>query len=102
MNQKQLLRPAADASALGAPLAGFNTADAVVYLNQLEQAEAGAVLAALPLPRAVKLLEAPELQHAGELVAAMPPARAAALLGLMADTAPPTSSMSWTRTSARG
>lgn len=85
MNQKQLLRPAADASALGAPLAGFNTADAVVYLNQLEQAEAGAVLAALPLPRAVKLLEAPELQHAGELVAAMPPARAAALLGLMAD-----------------
>ncbi|ALJ29901.1 cation transport transmembrane protein [Stenotrophomonas acidaminiphila] len=85
MNQKQLLRPAADASALGAPLAEFNTADAVVHLNQLEQADAGAVLAALPLPRAVKLLEAPELQHAGELVAAMPPARAAALLGLMAD-----------------
>ncbi len=85
MNQKQLLRPAADASALSAPLAEFNTADAVVYLNQLEQADAGAVLAALPLPRAVKLLEAPELQRAGELVAAMPPARAAALLGLMAD-----------------
>jgi len=85
MNQKQLLRPAADASALSAPLAEFNTADAVVYLNQLEQADAGAVLAALPLPRAVKLLEAPELQRAGELVAAMPPARAVALLGLMAD-----------------
>lgn len=85
MNQKQLLRPAADASTLSAPLAEFNTADAVVYLNQLEQADAGAVLAALPLPRAVKLLEAPELQHAGELIAAMPPTRAAALLGLMAD-----------------
>lgn len=85
MNQKQLLRPAADASTLGAPLAQFNTADAVVHLNQLDRAQAATVLAALPLPRAVKLLEAPELQRAGELVAALPPARAAALLGLMAD-----------------
>jgi magnesium transporter len=78
MNQKQLLRPAADASTLGAPLAQFNTADAVVHLNQLDRAQAATVLAALPLPRAVKLLEAPELQRAGELVAALPPARAAA------------------------
>ncbi|SBV37229.1 Magnesium transporter [uncultured Stenotrophomonas sp.] len=85
MNQKQLLRRVADAAALSAPLAGFNTADAVVYLNHLESAQAADTLAALPLPRAVKLLEAPELQRAGELVAALPPARAAALLGLMAD-----------------
>ena len=85
MNQKQLLRPAADASTLSAPLAEFNTADAVVYLNQLERSQAAGMLAALPLPRAVKLLEAPELHDAGELVAALPPARAAALLGLMAD-----------------
>ncbi|WP_449468165.1 magnesium transporter [Stenotrophomonas humi] len=85
MNQKQLLRPVADAATLSAPLADFNTADAVEYLNTLPLSQAADTLAALPLPRAVKLLEAPELQHAGELVAALAPARAAALLGLMAD-----------------
>lgn len=85
MNQKQLLRPVADAATLSAPLADFNTADAVEYLNTLTVPLAADTLAALPLPRAVKLLEAPELQHAGELVAALAPARAAALLGLMAD-----------------
>ncbi|HDS1588399.1 TPA: magnesium transporter, partial [Stenotrophomonas maltophilia] len=85
MNQKQLLRPVADAAALAAPLANFNTADAVEFLNTLELARAAETLAALPLPRAVKMLEAPELHRSGELVAALPPARAAALLGLMAD-----------------
>lgn len=85
MNQKQILRPVADAATLSAPLADFNTADAVEYLNTLALSPAAETLAALPLPRAVKLLEAPELQRAGELVAALPPARAAALLGLMAD-----------------
>ena len=85
MNQKQLLRPVADAATLSAPLADFNTADAVEYLNTLSLPQAADTLAALPVPRAVKLLEAPELQHAGELIAALPPARAAALLGLMAD-----------------
>jgi len=85
MNQKQLLRPLADAARLTAPLSGFNTADAVVYLNALELPLAAQTLAALPLPRAVKLLEAPELARGGELVAALPLARAAALLGLMAD-----------------
>ncbi len=85
MNQKQLLRPAADAATLSAPLAGFNTADAVEYLNTLELPRAADTLAALPLPRAVKMLEAPELHRSGELVAALSPARAAALLGLMAD-----------------
>ena len=85
MNQKQLLRPVADAATLSAPLADFNTADAVEYLNTLGLPQAADTLAALPVPRAVKLLEAPELQHAGELIAALPPARAAALLGLMAD-----------------
>lgn len=85
MNQKQMLRPAADAATLAAPLAGFNTADAVEYLNTLLLSRAVELLGALPLPRAVKLLEAPELQRAGDLVAALPPARAAALLGLMAD-----------------
>ena len=85
MNQKQMLRPVADAAATAAPLANFNTADAVEYLNTLPTAAAVELLAALSLPRAVKLLEAPELQRAGDLVAALPPARAAALLGLMAD-----------------
>jgi len=85
MNQKKLLRPLADAARLTAPLANFNTADAVVYLNALELPLAAQTLAALPLPRAVKLLEAPELTRGGELVAALPLARAAALLGLMAD-----------------
>ncbi|GAB3066537.1 magnesium transporter [Stenotrophomonas tumulicola] len=85
MNQKQMLRPAADAATLASPLANFNTADAVEHLNTLGQHRAAELLAALPLPRAVKMLEAPELQHAGKLVAALPAARAAALLGLMAD-----------------
>ncbi len=85
MNQKQLLRPVADAAALAAPLANYNTADAVEFLNTLELTRAAETLAALPLPRAVKMLEAPELHRSGELVAALPPARAAALLGLMAD-----------------
>jgi len=85
MNQKQMLRPAADAATLAAPLADFNTADAVEYLNTLPFTGAVALLGALPLPRAVKLLEAPELHRAGALVAALPPPRAAALLGLMAD-----------------
>jgi len=85
MNQKQLLRPVADAAALAAPLANYNTADAVEFLNTLELVRAAETLAALPLPRAVKMLEAPELHRSGELVAALPPARAAALLGLMAD-----------------
>ncbi|WP_164080053.1 magnesium transporter [Stenotrophomonas maltophilia] len=85
MNQKQLLRPVADAAALAAPLANYNTADAVEFLNTLELIRAAETLAALPLPRAVKMLEAPELHRSGELVAALPPARAAALLGLMAD-----------------
>ena len=70
MNQKQILRPVADAATLSAPLADFNTADAVEYLNTLALPQAAETLAALPLPRAVKLLEAPELQRAGELVAA--------------------------------
>lgn len=85
MNQKQFLRPVVDAATLSAPLADYNTADAVEYLNALTLPLAANTLAALSLPRAVKLLEAPELQHAGELIAALPPARAAALLGLMAD-----------------
>ena len=85
MNQKQMLRPAADAATLAAPLADFNTADAVEYLNTLPFTSAVALLGALLLPRAVKLLEAPELHRAGALVAALPPPRAAALLGLMAD-----------------
>lgn len=85
MNQKQLLRQPGDALALAAPLANFNTADAVEYLNTLSLLPAADTLAALPLPRAVKMLEAPELHRAGDLVAALPPARAAALLGLMAD-----------------
>lgn len=85
MNQKQFLRPVVDAATLSAPLADYNTADAVEYLNALPLPLAANTLAALSLPRAVKLLEAPELQHAGELIAALPPARAAALLGLMAD-----------------
>ena len=33
MNQKQLLRPVADAAALAAPLANYNTADAVSYTH---------------------------------------------------------------------
>ena len=85
MNQKQFLRPVVDAATLSAPLADYNTADAVEYLNALPLPHAANTLAALSLPRAVKLLEAPELQHAGALIAALPPARAAALLGLMAD-----------------
>jgi magnesium transporter len=85
MNQKQLLRGAADTVAANAPLADFNTADAVEFLNTLPLPRAADTLAAVPLPRAVKLLEAPELQRAGQLVAALPPPRAAALLGLMAD-----------------
>ncbi len=85
MNQKQLLRPVADAAALAAPLANYNTADAVEFLNTLDLERAAETLAALSLPRAVKMLEAPELHRSGELVAALPPARAAALLGLMAD-----------------
>lgn len=85
MNQKQLLRPAADAASLSAPLAAFNTADAVAHLNTLELQEAADILASVPLSRAVKLLEAPELHYAGELVAMLAPNRAAALLGLMAD-----------------
>jgi len=85
MNQKQMLRTAAQANALAAPLADFNTADAVDHLNTLGVAAATELLAALSLPRAVKLLEAPELQRAGRLVALLPPPRAAALLGLMAD-----------------
>ncbi|MCW4455930.1 magnesium transporter [Flavobacterium sp. MXW15] len=85
MNQKDLLCPVADAATLSAPLANFNTADAVEYLNTLELARAADILAALPLPRAVKMLEQPELERGGELVAALPPARAAALLGSMAD-----------------
>jgi len=85
MNQKQLLRPVGDAATLAAPLAGFNTADAVEYLNTLPLPRAADTLAALAVPRAVKILEAPELHRSGALVAALPPARAAALLGLMAD-----------------
>jgi len=85
MNQNQLLRPVADSAALTAPLARFNTADAVAYLNTLARQQAADTLAALPLPRAVRLLETPELHHAGELVAMLPESRAAALLGLMAD-----------------
>jgi magnesium transporter len=64
MNQKQLLRPVADAAALAAPLANYNTADAVEFLNTLELTRAAETLAALPLPRAVKMLEAPELHAA--------------------------------------
>ncbi|MGE8212411.1 magnesium transporter [Stenotrophomonas sp.] len=85
MNQKQLLRPVVDAATLSAPIANFNTADAVEFLNTLSVPAAADVLAAVPVARAVKLLEAPELQRAGTLVAALLPARAAALLGLMAD-----------------
>lgn len=85
MNQKQMLRAAAQANALAAPLADLNTADAVDHLNALGVHAATELLAALPLPRAVKMLEAPELQRAGRLVALLPPPRAAALLGLMAD-----------------
>jgi len=85
MNQKKLLQPVVDATTLSAPLADYNTADAVEFLNTLALPRAAELLAAVPLPRAVKLLEAPELQHAGELVAALPETRAAALLGLMAD-----------------
>ncbi|MDX3934597.1 magnesium transporter [Stenotrophomonas sp.] len=85
MNQKDLLRPVADAASLSAPLDNFNTADAVEFLNTLSLSRAADTLAALPLPRAVKMLEQPELNRGGDLVAAMPVARAAALLGLMAD-----------------
>jgi len=85
MNQKDLLRPVADAAAPSAPLASFNTADAVEFLNTLELSRAADTLAALPLPRAVKMLEQPELNRSGDLVALLPVARAAALLGLMAD-----------------
>ncbi len=85
MNQKKLLRPVVDATTLSAPLADYNTADAVEFLNTLALPRAAELLAAAPLPRAVKLLEAPELQRAGQLVAALPATRAAALLGLMAD-----------------
>jgi len=85
MNQKKLLQPVVGATTLSAPLADYNTADAVEFLNTLALPRAAELLAAVPLPRAVKLLEAPELQHAGELVAALPETRAAALLGLMAD-----------------
>ena len=85
MNNDDLLRPIDGADALTAPLAELNTADAVEYLNALDEAETTALLEALPLPRAVKILEQPELRHASELIAALPAERAAALLGQMAD-----------------
>ena len=49
MNQKQLLRPVADAAALAAPLANYNTADAVEFLNTLDLTRAAETLAALPV-----------------------------------------------------
>ena len=47
MNQKDLLRPVADAASLSAPLDNFNTADAVEYLNALPLPLAANTLAAL-------------------------------------------------------
>jgi len=85
MNNDDLLRPVDGADALTAPLAELNTADAVEYLNALDEAETTALLEALPLSRAVKILEQPELRRASELIAALPAERAAALLGQMAD-----------------
>jgi magnesium transporter len=55
--------PGGRCRALAAPLANYNTADAVEFLNTLELARAAETLAALPLPRAVKMLEAPELHR---------------------------------------
>ena len=70
MNQKDLLRPVADAASLSAPLDNFNTADAVEFLNTLSLSRAADTLAALPLPRAVKMLEQPELNRELEEAAA--------------------------------
>ncbi|KER85113.1 MULTISPECIES: magnesium transporter [Xanthomonas] len=81
----ETLRLAQGVDALIAPIADFNTADAVEYLNTLDRDEAAQVLAALPQPRAVKLLEQPELHAASALVALLPAEQAASLLGQMAD-----------------
>ncbi len=85
MHNDDILRLPEGVETLTAPLAEFNTADAVEYLNALPREEAAAVLGALPQPRAVGILEQPELHRAGELVAMLPADHAAALLGLMAD-----------------
>ncbi|PPU39065.1 magnesium transporter [Xanthomonas arboricola] len=81
----ETLRLAQGVDALIAPMADFNTADAVEYLNTLDRDEAALVLAALPQPRAVKVLEQPELHAASALVAQLPAEQAASLLGQMAD-----------------
>ncbi|PMR86150.1 magnesium transporter [Xanthomonas arboricola] len=81
----ETLRLAQGVDALIAPMADFNTADAVEYLNTLDRDKAALVLAALPQPRAVKVLEQPELHAASALVAQLPAEQAASLLGQMAD-----------------
>ena len=58
MNQKQLLRPVADAAALAAPLANYNTADAVEFLNTLELERAADTLAARVLVQEHRLYPA--------------------------------------------
>lgn len=85
MNPKDLLRSARYKSELKAPLARFNTADAVEYINTLELERAADTLAAVTLSRARKILEQPELHRGSELLASLPAPRAAALLTLMAD-----------------
>lgn len=97
----ETLRLAQGVDALIAPIADFNTADAVEYLNTLDRDEAAQVLAALPQPRAVKLLEQPELHAASALVALLPAEQAASCSGRWPTTAPPTSSTAWMPTSAR-
>lgn len=85
MNPKDLLRSARYKSGLKAPLAKFNTADAVEHINTLELESAADTLGAVALARAAKILEQPELHRSSELFATLPMARAAAILTLMAD-----------------
>ncbi|MEN1971297.1 magnesium transporter [Luteimonas sp. MJ204] len=67
------------------PLAPFNTADAVEYLNQLDAAAAAQLVGQVPVARGVGLLEQPELVLAPAILKRLPQERASALLVAMAD-----------------
>lgn len=67
------------------PLAPFNTADAVEYLNQLNVAAAAQLVGQVPDARGVGLLEQPELVLAPAILMRLPQERASALLVAMAD-----------------
>lgn len=67
------------------PLAPFNTADAVEYLNQLNVAAAAQLVGQVPDARGVSLLEQPELVLAPAILMRLPQERAGALLVAMAD-----------------